>query len=192
MSVQTFPTTIHLATPFDYEDRRDHSLLAYAGAPVTQLISWADREVREFSAISLVPLTNAERETVKDFFDSIDQFDPFYLLDDTEYQRTGIALVGDTDGVNKDFTPPVTGRGAGDFPYASYTVYDDGTPVTVSSLTVDTRTFTLAAAPANPSVMTADYDFKWLVQLVGGLRETPLAGSKWRIELPLREVVYVP
>ena len=60
-------------------------------------------------------------------------------------------------GLNQGFFVDLAGVTSSEITVDDIVVYDDGTPVTVSSIDEDAGTVTLSVAPADDSVMTADY-----------------------------------
>lgn len=174
----------------------------FAYAISEQRAMLADREFLSWPSGVHITAHASGRKTIEDFLRGLDHaFTPFLFMD-PGYNTRGdlgagpgeITLEGDTDGVNVDFTIPESGEGGGDYPIdtlALAKVFDDGASVTISSIDVDAREFTLAAAPADPSEMTADYSFYRLVRLVP--KRTPVwrwaGGELWETTMLIEEVV---
>jgi hypothetical protein len=80
-----------------------------------------------------------------------------------QHRQTGAELAGLANGTNTVFTTekkPIVDSNYDDaVTTADVIVYVNGSPVTVSSINAVTGAFTLAAAPVNGSVVTADYSF---------------------------------
>lgn len=134
--------------------------------------------------------TASEMATIKAFFEARQQtVQAFYIRPPKGADRSSISL-GTATSAQTVFTLPTTGTYSRDYPIsgATYTVYDDGTPVSVSSVSDDNRTFTLAVAPASNSVMTADYITWRLVKLSTPIQWSGLAPDFFQATAVFEEV----
>jgi len=136
---------------------------------------------------------DVDRAAITEFFRVASQtVTAFYIKDpkESEHARTGVSL--GTAGVAQTvFDLPATGENQRDYIVddANVIVYDDGNPVTVASVDIDARTITLSAAPANLSVMTADYHAYRLVHLVSEPSWSGLGPDYFSATAEFQEVV---
>jgi hypothetical protein len=169
---------------YEAQDELPVVVFRYAGRGVEQRAALQALARRRYSW----PLrrTKTERATVDEFLRLRNySVEAFYVEDPHQYARTGVSL-GTSVTSQTVFPLPTTGENSRDYAAndSHVVVYDDGTPVTVSAVGTDARTFTLASAPAAGSVMTCDY---WAYRLVRLLEPPSWAalGPDW-LEAVLR------
>ena len=84
--------------------------------------------------------------------------EPFYVLDPYDPLRTAVSL-GNGDGAATTFTLPTTGEESRFYPKddSNVVVRVSGAPVTVASVDLDGRSFTLAAPPGIGAPVEVDF-----------------------------------
>jgi len=124
--------------------------------------------------------SKADATTIDEFFVARSQVvTSFFVKLPWPFSRTGVSL-GTSIAAQTVFDLPSSGDEFRDYPIddANLVVYDDGTPVTVSSVDTDARQVTLSAVPTVGSVMTADYHYYRRVKLAAPFAWTHI-GPDW-------------
>jgi hypothetical protein len=147
-----YPVEIHSFAPNGTEQRAAHQ------SRTRYLYVWP------------MDLTRSLRDDLVEFLTARGwEVESFFLREPLNgiYSRSSISI-GTGDGSETEFTIPSTGENAGDYPIddAHAIVYVSGSPVTVSAVNTEDRSFTLASPPAGSAPVTADYWFYRLVRLV--------------------------
>lgn len=195
MPLPVFPaqgvaTGITIETPYTVAQSRTVLVARFAQAETEQRASFADRGFDRWQLDILA--TDAGKRTLDDFYVARKGATESFLFEPPrDKHRTGVSL-GIAGAAQTVFPLPTAGKEAGDYPQdnAAAVLYDDGSPI-AQTVQTDARTMTAAVAPANGSVMTADYDRYERVRFAAesGLPWQSVAPNVWRMRLELIEVV---
>lgn len=136
--------------------------------------------------------TSSERASFDAFFKGatvLYTWGAWLFEDPKDAAQTAVSL-GTGDGSTTTFSLPTTGEQRRYYPkQGSVVVRVAGTPVTVSSVSTDGRTVTLASPPAGAAAVEADYTGLRLVRLVAPYAWQAADQNWWNTTLDVLEVV---
>lgn len=132
---------------------------------------------------------NTERQTIDAWFAARhSQYEAFFFKDPLDAGLTNVSI-GTGNGVATTFYLPTTGTNRRFYPVVTGCVVKvSGSPVTVSSVSPDARSVTLASPPAGAAPVTITCDVYRLVRLED-LNWTHSHPRRWDASITLVEVV---
>lgn len=186
----THPIAYHAYTPVQRA-----SVIAYAGGRPEQRAQLEDREYRDYEVVYRVHTST--RATIDAFFRALGwtktsflwKVPPGLAQHEGEYFRSGVSL-GTSVTSQVNFPLATSGEYGGDYPVdhaATAALYDDGSEI-AATVETDNRRFVAGAAPANGSVMTADYLYYRRYRLADQFQWRFLETGLWEAVLGFVEV----